>query len=49
MVVLFFGSANLLGIGVLGAYLAQIFDEVKARPEYLVRELVADDGGNRSP
>ena len=49
VVVLFFGSANLLGIGVLGAYLAQIFDEVKARPEYLVRELVADDGGNRSP
>jgi len=37
-VVLFFGSANLLGIGVLGAYLAQIFDEIKARPEYLLAE-----------
>lgn len=35
-VVLFFGSANLLGIGVLGAYLAQIFEEIKARPEFLV-------------
>ena len=36
VVVLFFGSANLLGMGVLGIYLAQLFDEIKARPEYLV-------------
>jgi len=42
VVMLFFGSANLLGIGVLGAYLAQLFDEIKARPEYLIKqELVA--------
>ena len=38
VVMLFFGSANLLGIGVLGAYLAQLFDEIKARPEYLIKE-----------
>ena len=38
VVILFFGSANLLGIGVLGAYLAQIFDEIKARPEYLIKQ-----------
>ncbi len=38
VVVLFFGSANLLGMGVLGIYLAQLFDEIKARPEYLVWE-----------
>lgn len=38
VVILLFGSANLLGIGVLGAYLAQIFDEIKRRPEYLVSE-----------
>jgi glycosyltransferase involved in cell wall biosynthesis len=36
VVVLFFGSANLLALGVLGVYLAQLFDEIKARPEYLV-------------
>jgi glycosyltransferase involved in cell wall biosynthesis len=36
VVVLFFGSANLLAVGVLGIYLAQLFDEIKARPEYLV-------------
>lgn len=38
VVMLFFGSANLLGIGVVGAYLAQIFDEIKARPEYLISQ-----------
>ena len=38
VVVLFFGSANLLGIGVLGAYLAQLFEEIKARPPFLIRE-----------
>lgn len=42
VVVLFFGSANLLGIGVLGAYLAQIFDEIKRRPEFLVREMLVE-------
>ncbi|MFY9328668.1 MAG: glycosyltransferase family 2 protein [Georgfuchsia sp.] len=36
VVVLFFGSANLFALGVLGIYLAQLFDEIKARPEYLV-------------
>lgn len=36
VVVLFFGSANLLALGVVGIYLAQLFDEIKARPEYLV-------------
>lgn len=43
VVVLFFGSANLLGIGVIGAYLAQIFDEIKARPEFLVGEIIRGD------
>lgn len=36
VVVLFFGSANLFALGVVGIYLAQLFDEIKARPEYLV-------------
>lgn len=42
IVVLIFGSANLLGIGVLGIYLAQLFDEIKRRPEFLVRETLGD-------
>lgn len=36
VVVLFFGSANLFALGVVGIYLAQLFDEIKARPVYLV-------------
>ena len=44
VVMLFFGSANLLGIGVLGAYLAQLFDEIKARPEYLIEQELGSRG-----
>lgn len=42
VVVLFFGSATLLSLGVLGAYLAQIFDEIKRRPEFLILERLDD-------
>lgn len=47
VVVLFFGSANLLGIGVLGAYLAQIFEETKGRPVFLVGEVARPPAGHR--
>lgn len=39
ILLLFFGSANMLGIGALGIYLAQVFDEVKQRPRYLIQEI----------
>lgn len=42
VIVLFFGSATLLSLGVLGAYFAQIFNEIKGRPEFLVRETLSD-------
>lgn len=42
VVILFFSSANLLGIGIMGAYLAQIFNEIKARPEFLISERLGD-------
>ena len=35
--VLFLGGVQLLGIGVLGAYLGRVYDETKARPIYVVR------------
>lgn len=35
--VLFMGGIQLLGIGVLGAYLGRVYDETKSRPIYLVR------------
>ena len=34
----------MLQIGLMGLYLGRIYDEVKARPLYLVREMVLREG-----
>jgi len=38
MVILFFGSANLMAVGIVGVYVSRVFDEVKQRPVYLLRQ-----------
>lgn len=38
-VILFIGAVQLICIGILGEYVAQIFNETKNRPTYLVREM----------
>ncbi len=40
----FFGAVNALGISMLGAYVARIYDEVRGRPVYLVERSVNDPG-----
>lgn len=38
LLLLIIGSALMIGLGILGEYIARIYDEVKRRPRYLVSE-----------
>jgi glycosyltransferase involved in cell wall biosynthesis len=38
-VLLFFGSAQLISLGIIGEYIGRIFNETKKRPLYLIEEL----------
>lgn len=40
--VLFFGSVQMISVGVLGEYISRLFVEVKRRPLYLVDEVIGD-------
>jgi glycosyltransferase involved in cell wall biosynthesis len=42
VLLLLFAGIQLLSVGILGEYLARVFDEVKARPVYLVRRRLGE-------
>ena len=42
LVILFFGSVNLFAIGIIGEYIAKIFEEVKQRPLFIRKHLIRD-------
>ena len=42
VLIFFFGSLELLAIAVIGEYLIRIFDEVKRRPNYFIKEIIND-------
>jgi dolichol-phosphate mannosyltransferase len=43
VLIVFFGGIQLLTIGIMGAYIGNLFDEIKNRPEYIIKKKINFD------
>lgn len=43
----FFGGVQLFFLGIVGAYLARVYEEVKSRPRYIMKEMWTSEQGKR--
>jgi len=48
-ILLFFSGINLLSLGIVGEYIARIFEEVKARPIYLIQQQHGSMASGKGP
>jgi glycosyltransferase involved in cell wall biosynthesis len=48
LVILFFGSFNMIGLGIIGSYVWRAYETVKGRPGAIVRDVLEFENGERN-
>ena len=47
LLILLIGSLLMISLGIIGYYLAQIYQELKGRPRYLISEVISGGSGKK--